>query len=268
MSCALTRRFSLVRLRRPRRHVWRRPGDGVLLGRRLRRMVCLPRLLLRLRTRRGSGVLCRLWTRGVVHLRRWLRCWTIVCRRARTRGVVHLRRWLRCWTIVCRRARTRGVVYLRRWSRTFPRARTRLFTECRYRAERCCSAADAARSEKCAPAGCSAGAGRSEAHAPADCSVAAPVFRCSRFAPAGSRRAEALAPLHEHSKLLALASQPRQDVPDSATQTGRDHAALLAGAGPAQRSQPYAAAAQRQVVPAWPAPGRRPVHHCRRRALR
>src|SRR5271157_6222738 len=73
------------------RHVWRWPRDGVFLGRRLRRMVCLPRLLLRLRTRRGSGVLCRLWTRSVVHLRRWLRCWTIVCRRVRTRGLVHAR---------------------------------------------------------------------------------------------------------------------------------------------------------------------------------
>ena len=142
MRCALTGRLSLALLRRPRRHVWRRPGDSVLLRSRLRRMVGLPRLLLRLRTRRGSGVLCRLRTRSVVYLRRWLRrprsgvllgsrlrrmvCLPrlllrlrtrrgsgVLCR-LRTRSVVYLRCWLRRRAVVCHRVRMRNVVVLRR----------------------------------------------------------------------------------------------------------------------------------------------------------
>jgi hypothetical protein len=90
MSCALTRRLRLVRLRRPRRHVWRRARDGVLLGHKLRRMVCLPGLLLRLgATRRWNWTLRRLRT---LHLRRRLWCWPIIYLRIRARRLIHARR--------------------------------------------------------------------------------------------------------------------------------------------------------------------------------
>ena len=120
MSFALVRWLRLVLLRRTRR------GCCVLLGRTLRRTV-YPRLLLRLRTRRGSSVLRRLRTRSVMHLRRR----SMVLRGFRSRSVMLLRRRpivyrgvgplrrnimtgrLRNCPIVCLRTRPRLLVYMR-----------------------------------------------------------------------------------------------------------------------------------------------------------
>ena len=256
MSCALTRRLSLVRLRRPRRHVWRRPSDGVLLGRRLRRMVGLPRLLLRLRTRRGSGVLCRLWTRSVVYLRRWLwrpRCNVLLGRRLRRmaglpclllrlrtrgRGLVHPRGRSGLPRVVIR---TRNVIVLRR-SRHVLRSAC-LLVVLRMRN----------------------------------------ILRCTRLLIVLLRRWSSVVrglrwPIYgrksrPHCFTSAQSSRPwRRDYSRTSLiarhKLGGVTLRRLLVLRAVRMSQPCDAAARRQVVPAWPAPGRRPGRRCRRRAWR
>jgi hypothetical protein len=91
MRSVLPRRLCLMRS-------WSRPGRCMVLGRsRTRRIVCLPRLLLGLRTRRWSRPLCRFRMRRVVHLRSWLWYRAVVyrCARVRCRCLVHTRSWSR-----------------------------------------------------------------------------------------------------------------------------------------------------------------------------